>query len=140
MSGGDDDDDLARRVWNVMWDVASSDDRKRAVADALDLSFARVRALRRLAAEPRTNRELARDLITDPPFVTVIVDDLETRGLVRREPHPTDRRAKLIRVTAAGRRAAEKADALLGEPPEALRALPPEDLAALDRILAKLLA
>ena len=131
-------DDLARQVWNVMWEVASSDDRKRAVAEALDLSFARVRALRRLAVEPRTGRELAADLITDPPFVSVIVDDLEARGLVKREPHPTDRRAKLIKLTAAGRRAADKADALLGEPPEALRALPPEDLAALDRILRKL--
>jgi DNA-binding MarR family transcriptional regulator len=54
---------------------------------------------------------------------------------VERTPHPTDRRAKLIRLTDDGRRAAQEADRILGEPPAALRSLPAEDLAALDRIL-----
>ena len=57
---------------------------------------------------------------------------------MRREPHPTDRRAKLVRVTAAGKRAAEKAERVLYLPPEALLALPAEDLEALDRVVAKL--
>ena len=33
------------------------------------------------------------------------VDDLEERGYVRRVPDPTDARAKLVRLTARGRRA-----------------------------------
>jgi DNA-binding MarR family transcriptional regulator len=122
-----------------MSDLVLDQDRRREVSAALDMSFARVKALRRLAAQPATGRELAARLGADPPFITVIVDDLEQRGLVERTPHPTDRRAKVIRVTDAGRLAAEKAERLLGEPPGALRALPPADLAALDRILAKLL-
>jgi DNA-binding MarR family transcriptional regulator len=35
-----------------------------------------------------------------------VVDDLESRGYVRRVADPTDGRAKLVRLTAHGRRAA----------------------------------
>ena len=35
-----------------------------------------------------------------------MVDDLEARGYVRRVPDPADARAKLVRLTARGRRAA----------------------------------
>jgi DNA-binding MarR family transcriptional regulator len=35
-----------------------------------------------------------------------MVDDLESRGYVRRVPDPNDSRAKLVRLTAHGRRAA----------------------------------
>jgi DNA-binding MarR family transcriptional regulator len=35
-----------------------------------------------------------------------MVDDLEARGYVRRVPDPNDARAKLVRLTARGRRAA----------------------------------
>jgi DNA-binding MarR family transcriptional regulator len=35
-----------------------------------------------------------------------MVDDLEERGYVRRVPDPNDSRAKLVRLTASGRRAA----------------------------------
>jgi DNA-binding MarR family transcriptional regulator len=131
-------DDELRRVWRTLSTLVHNDDRRAKVADALGMSFARVKALRHLAQAPATGRELAALLATDPPFVTVIVDDLEQRGLVKREPHPTDRRAKLVRATAAGRKAAEQAERLLDEPPDALRALPPKDLAALERILARL--
>jgi DNA-binding MarR family transcriptional regulator len=60
-----------------------------------------------------------------------MVDDLERRGLVRRKPHPEDRRAKLVQLTGAGRAAAARAEAILDEPPAALRDLPAEELATL---------
>jgi DNA-binding MarR family transcriptional regulator len=132
------DDELARRAWRGMADVVLGHDRKVAVSEALGLSFARVRALRRLAEEPLTLRALADLLAADPPYVTLMVDDLEQRGLVRRTPHPQDRRAKLVALTAAGRAAAARADAILDEPPEALRHVPDEDLAALLRVLERL--
>jgi DNA-binding MarR family transcriptional regulator len=130
----------AERTWQELRDLVLGADRRRDVTDALGMSFARVKALRHLLERAMTGRELAADLSTDPPFVTVMVDDLEQRGLVARTPHPTDRRAKLITLTPAGRKAANKANKLLGEPPPALRALPPEDLAALERIVAALSA
>ena len=71
-----------------MSDLVLDHDRKVAVSEALGLSFARVRALRRLAAEPLTLRALAELLAADPPYVTLIVDDLEKRGLVGAGPIP----------------------------------------------------
>jgi DNA-binding MarR family transcriptional regulator len=132
------DADLARRAWRAMSDLVLDHDRKVAVSEALGLSFARVRVLRRLAAEPQTLRALADELAADPPYVTLMVDDLEERGLVHRLPHPEDRRAKLVKLTAAGRAAAARADAILDEPPAALRDIPDEDLAALLRVLERL--
>jgi DNA-binding MarR family transcriptional regulator len=129
------DPDLARHAWRAMSSLVLDDDRKLAVAQALGLSFARVRALRRLAPEPLTMRALADKLKADPPYVTLIVDDLEERGLVERRPHPEDRRAKLVSLTRAGRAAVAKAEKILDEPPAALRELPADDLAALVRIL-----
>jgi len=37
-----------------------------------------------------------------PRSVTKLVDSLEAEGLVTREPHPTDRRATLIKLTPKG--------------------------------------
>jgi DNA-binding MarR family transcriptional regulator len=135
---GDADADLARRAWRAMSDMVLDHDRKEAASEALGLSFARVRALRTLAAQPLTLRALAERLLADPPYVTLIVDDLEKRGLVQRTPHPEDRRSKLVALTAPGRAAAVRADAILDEPPAALRDVPAEDLAALLRILERL--
>lgn len=132
------DTDLARRAWRAMSDIVLDHDRKVAVTEALGLSFARVRALRLLAAEPRTLRALAEALLADPPYVTLIVDDLEQHGLVRRMPHPDDRRAKLVQLTAVGRATATRAEAILDEPPAALRDAPAADLAALLRVLERL--
>jgi DNA-binding MarR family transcriptional regulator len=132
------DADLARRAWRAMSEIALDHDRKVAVSEALGLSWVRALALRRLAAQPHTLRALAERLAADPPYVTLIVDDLEERGLVQRMPHPEDRRAKLVELTPAGRAAAARADAILDEPPAALRDVPAEDLAALLRVLERL--
>jgi DNA-binding MarR family transcriptional regulator len=136
MDGGE--ADLARRAWRAMSDVVLDHDRKVAVSDALGLSWTRVLALRRLAPQPLTLRGLAERLAADPPYVTLMVDDLEKRGLVQRKPHPEDRRAKLVQLTAAGRAAATRADAILDEPPAGLREVPAEDLAAVLRVLDRL--
>jgi DNA-binding MarR family transcriptional regulator len=132
------EEDLARRAWRAMSDVVLDHDRKVAVSEALGLSWTRSLALRRLAAQPLTLRGLAERLAADPPYVTLMVDDLEERGLVQRLPHPEDRRAKLVQLTAAGRAAAERADAILDEPPAALRAVSSEDLATLLRVVESL--
>ena len=132
------DADLARRAWRAMSDVILDHDRKVAVSEALGLSWTRVLALRRLVAQPLTLRGLAERLSADPPYVTLMVDDLEKRGLVRRMPHPEDRRAKLVELTATGRAEAARADAMLDEPPAALRDVPAEDLAVLLRVVERL--
>jgi DNA-binding MarR family transcriptional regulator len=132
------DTDLARRAWREMSDLVHDQDRKATVSEALGVSWARVLVLRLLAAEPKTLRALAEWLSADAPYVTLMVDDLEKRGLVRRKPHPEDRRSKLVHLTAAGRAAAARAEAILDEPPAALREVPVKDLAVLLRVLERL--
>ncbi|GAA1956710.1 MarR family winged helix-turn-helix transcriptional regulator [Kitasatospora viridis] len=118
--------------------VLESDNRRREVVDATGLSFARVRALRRLARQPMRMSELAAELVVDKPYTTVIVDELERRGLVVRTTAPDDRRVKVVTVTEQGRELAELASAILTRPPQALVALPAAEMAELDALLAKL--
>lgn len=54
---------------------------------------------------PSTQQALALALEVTPRNVTGLVDGLSASGHVVREPHPTDRRATLVSLTAAGRRA-----------------------------------
>jgi DNA-binding MarR family transcriptional regulator len=121
-----------------MSDLVLDHSRRREVSDALGISFSRARAVRRLARKPMSMGELAAALAIDPPNATVVVDDLESAGLVRRRPHPTDRRAKLVEVTRKGKAMARRADEILATPPPALDALDAGDLDALRRILSRL--
>jgi DNA-binding MarR family transcriptional regulator len=114
-------------------------DRRRRVCDALGMSFIRAKALRRIAGGPLAMRELAAGLGTDPPYTTVVVDDLERRGLVVRSVRPGDRRSKMVSITPPGREQARLADQILAAPPRPVRELPAADLAALERILGQLL-
>jgi DNA-binding MarR family transcriptional regulator len=50
-----------------------------------------------------TLSRIARRLGMHATTVTHVTDRLEKRGLVRRRPHPTDRRATLVTTTARGR-------------------------------------
>jgi DNA-binding MarR family transcriptional regulator len=113
-------------------------DRRREVCEALGMSFIRAKALRQLAGGPLTMHELAGRLSTDPPYTTVVVDDLQRRGLVERSVHPTDRRSKIVTATAAGQAAARTAEQILSVPPPPVLSLAGEDLATLDRLLARL--
>jgi DNA-binding MarR family transcriptional regulator len=131
--------ETAVRAWARMRSlVLDQHDRRREVCDALGMSFIKVKALYRVAERPMTMRELTETLSTDRPYTTLVVDDLVRRELAVREPHPDDRRSRVVTLTPAGREAAALALRILGEPPETVLALPPADLAALDRILARL--
>lgn len=47
-------------------------------------------------------RDLADELGLPARNLTTLADALESEGLVRRTPHPTDRRATVLEITAAG--------------------------------------
>ena len=51
-----------------------------------------------------TQRELARRMPSDPSTVRAMLVLLEKRGLVSRDAHPSDSRARTAALTAAGRR------------------------------------
>ena len=134
--------EVAERAWRNLGVVFHErNDRRRQVTEALGMSFFRNKALRPIAAAspPLTLGGVADRLLTDRPYATVVVDDLVARGLAERAPNPADRRAKLVTATEAGRAAAAEAERILGTPPPELYGLPAEDLAALDRIAARLL-
>jgi len=130
----------ARDVWLLMSDLVLDNERRRDVSEALGISFGRARTVRRLARKPMSMGELAAALGIDPPNATVVVDDLESLGLVRRRPHPTDRRAKVVEATRKGKAMARRADEILATPPAALSALTTDDLEALRRILTSVTA
>lgn len=131
-------DDAATRSWAAIRGLVLDYDRRGEVAAALGMSFLRVKALLALDSEPAMLRGLAATLFVDAPYATVMVDDLERRGLVTRTVHPDDRRARLVSLTDAGRAAVERANRLLSEPPPVLLALEPEQLRTLDQLLAGL--
>jgi DNA-binding MarR family transcriptional regulator len=57
-----------------------------------------------------TQSELARMVDLDKTTMVVTLDELEAAGLAERRPSPTDRRARVIGVTAAGRRKVREAE------------------------------
>jgi DNA-binding MarR family transcriptional regulator len=131
--------DLATSAWQSMRSlVLDLHDRREAVSEAIGMSYLRAKALRQLLPGPLPMGELSASLMTDAPYTTVIVDDLEHRGLVNREVNPTDRRSKLVRITAAGRAVARKAHRIQSAPPPALSALSDAELATLERLLSRL--
>lgn len=132
--------DAAREAWLIMSDLVLDHERRREVSEALGISFGRARAVRRLAQRPMSMGELAAALLIDPPNATALVDELESAGLARRRPHPTDRRAKLVEATRKGKAMARRANEILGTPPAALSELSPRDLEELRRILGSVMA
>jgi len=130
-------EDCAREVFRAMGDLVLDNQRRREVTEQTGMSFGRMRALRRIANRPMPMRELAALLIMDPPNLTTLIDDLERSGLVKRQPHPTDRRVKIVVATAEGAALAQRADAILGRPPEGLLELPDDELETLRKILTK---
>src|SRR3954453_4351419 len=127
----------ARAVWLLMSDLVLDNQRRRAVSDPLGISFGRARTVRRFARRPMSMRQLADALGIDPPNATVVVDDLESLGLVRRRPHPSDGRAKLVEATRKGKALARRADAILAAPPPELSTLDADDLEPLRRLLER---
>ncbi len=51
---------------------------------------------------PMSAGELAAHERVQPPSMTKVISHLEERGLVRRDPHPSDRRQAVISLSSAG--------------------------------------
>src|SRR3954447_4351863 len=88
--------------------------------------------------EALTQRELARRMSSDPSTVRAMLVLLAARGLVGRDPHPTDARARTVSLTAKGRRAYRR----LWEAGESTRArvlgaLGPGEAETLGRLLGR---
>jgi DNA-binding MarR family transcriptional regulator len=133
---------LADDVWRTMAALVfdNRDSWKRAVVEAAGLPFSRVRLLRRLSRAPMTVKQLALAATVDAPAATVAVNDLEERGLVVREPDPTNRRCKVVSLTDAGRAVVGRIDAVDDPAPDIFATLKDAELAALLAILNRVTA
>lgn len=106
-------------------------------AAEIDLPVPLARAIVRLS-EPAPMRELADDLACDRSYITNLADQLEERGLVDRVTG-TDRRIKLLRLTAQGQALREKITRRVSESALVLRRLDDDQRAALRPLLEALL-
>jgi len=93
------------------------------------LSFSKSGALPMAMASAR--------LQVHPTSVTNTVDRLEAAGLVKRVPHPSDRRATLIEITDAGRELVAQVTGELNESVFARPGLPPQRLHLLLQLLSE---
>ncbi len=72
-------------------------------------SYSRMRLLCELHRDgPQRMADLASALDVTPRNVTTLVDGLEREGIVRRRPHPTDRRATVIELTDSAHGAVDR--------------------------------
>jgi DNA-binding MarR family transcriptional regulator len=87
----------------------------------------------------RTQAALAASIGADKTRLIPVLDDLQQRGLIEREPDPTDRRVRLLGLTTAGRQAhrAVEAEIRSGED-EILAGVPEQDREAFIRTLLAL--
>jgi DNA-binding MarR family transcriptional regulator len=104
------------------------------------LTFARYEALVLLFFSRRGSlpmRVMGQRLQLHPTSVTNIVDRLEADRLVKRIPHPTDRRTTLVEITEAGRARRAAATDAVNAVDFGLRGLTERQTEALTDLLAK---
>ncbi|MEV0321577.1 MarR family winged helix-turn-helix transcriptional regulator [Streptomyces sp. NPDC050658] len=102
-----------------------------------NLTASQGKALTVLRRGPAAMRSLADTLTCDASNMTGIVDRLEKRDLVRREPSPSDRRVKNVVLTAEGERVADAIRARMRDTQEGLDRLDDEERAALAALLER---
>ena len=111
------------------------------VLKPFDLTFARYELLALLSFTRKGALPMSRAsslLQVHPTSVTNAVDRLESAGLVRRLPHPDDRRGVLVEITDAGRQKAHAATDDLNAKVFAEPGLEPADVDTLIAVLTNL--
>src|SRR5947208_2163631 len=61
------------------------------------------------ARDGAIQQEVALSMGIDPSTMVSLIDELESAGLAKRRPHPTDRRAREVAITPKGRRLLDRA-------------------------------
>lgn len=104
------DDSPGLLLWQVTnrWQAA-----QRAALKPFDITHVQFVLLATLtylqASGPVTQKALAGMAATDPMMTSQVLRTLEGRDLVHRPPHPTDRRARAVAATDAGRELVNRA-------------------------------
>lgn len=80
----------------------------RRVADMLGLTLAEWRVLLVVDGTPAQMEEIARRALLETSHASIAATALVKKGLIRRQPHPGDRRRVQVRRTPAGMRAVRR--------------------------------
>jgi DNA-binding MarR family transcriptional regulator len=106
--------EFAGQLFFRLW--RASHTRTAQALESLDLTPALFGLLNFLGArEGAIQQEIGSAMGIDPSTMVALVDKLERAGLARRRPHPDDRRAREVLITAKGRRALERARRMAAE-------------------------
>jgi MarR family transcriptional regulator, organic hydroperoxide resistance regulator len=110
------------------------------VLHAHDISMWGYIVLTALVEQPvRTQAALAQAINADKSRIIGVLDDLQQRGLIQRQPDPADRRVHLLSLTPAGDRLRRSVEAAIRRSEEeVLAGLPPADREAFLRSLKAL--
>ena len=135
--------ELSRQAWSALAGVFFGDEMHdrfhRATAAAGLPHPGALKALLTLDDEnPPSMGYLAEVMRCDASYITALVDALEDLGYVERRPSPTDRRVKLVALTARGERARAEAHQVMTDPPKVLERLSDAEVRTLARLAAKL--
>jgi len=105
----------------------------------LALNPSQFSALSLIVANPGVSQSaLARALSVERSAVVALIDNLERRGFVSRDPVPGDRRSYALRATLAGIRHCEQAvDAIRAHEERAFARLSPAERATLVELLSR---
>ena len=88
-----------------------------------------------------TQRELARRMPSDPSTVRAMLVLLEKQGLIERETHPSDSRARTVALTPAGKRKFRQLwNAGASIRTKMFDSIQPDDAAVFVRVLARIAA
>jgi DNA-binding MarR family transcriptional regulator len=111
--------------------------REEPVLHAHDISMWGYVVLTALVEQPvRTQAALAQAINADKSRIIGVLDDLQERGLIRRQPDAADRRVHLLSLTPAGGRLRRSVEAAIRDSEEkVLAALPAADREAFLRSL-----
>jgi len=128
--------DLAWLLYRAHWALACE---LTAALEPLGVSARAYHVLHAALSGEHTQTELAEIVGLDKTTMVVTVDELERAGLVERRLAPRDRRARMLWVTAAGKRKVAEAEMVRGRvQAEVLGELSAREGAALIGALAKL--
>jgi DNA-binding MarR family transcriptional regulator len=85
-----------------------------------------------------TSRQLCAELDILPPNLVGMIKSLDKRGLIERKPHPSDRRAQGLHLSAEGKRLQKQAQATATRlEHDVSHALTPAELETLNTLLRK---
>lgn len=132
-------DPITREVVDLIAGMSTRfHDEYEAAAAAHDLTGVQAKLLGVVADRPVPMNQIAAALKCEPSNITGLVDRLAARGLVARQPSPTDRRVKLVAATEAGAEVSGKVWANLDFAAQPLAALTDEERRMLRDLLRRI--